>query len=320
MGFLGCSLSIIGKLLAPKSSLQSRIFFQHGRLLKKLNHTLITLIPKMNGACNFNQFRPISLCNFVYKIISKILVNRLRPLLAKIIDPAQSAFVPKRWITENVVIAQEIVHSFKNTKKKKGFVGFKLDFHKAYDSLEWNFIMAVLKALGFNQYSSQLIHQCISTVTYTLLLNGTKSLSFSPSRGIRQGDPLSPYLFILCSEVLARLINREESRGSISGVKVAVGAPSISKLLYADDVLLFCEAKISEVNSLMKCVELYSQWSGLTLSIDKSGLFVSKGVHTQFSRQVKRTWGFKQLSKNVKYLGMPFFFFIFKQIKRFILC
>jgi hypothetical protein len=100
------------------------------------NHTFITLILKKLNACNFGQFRSISLCNFFYKIISKIIVNRMRHLLSRIIDPSQSAFVSHRWITENVVIAQEVVHSFKQKKRKKGFVGFKLDFHKAYDCLK----------------------------------------------------------------------------------------------------------------------------------------------------------------------------------------
>ena len=128
-------------------------FFRKDWLLKQLNHTFITLIPKRHGARNFNQFRPINLCNFYYKVISKILVNRLRPLLAKIIDPAQLAFVPNQWIAENVVLAQEVVHSFRKTKKKNGYMGFKLDFHKAYDRLEWNFIIIVLRTLGLIKQS-----------------------------------------------------------------------------------------------------------------------------------------------------------------------
>uniref|UniRef100_A0A2N9IWX8 Reverse transcriptase domain-containing protein n=1 Tax=Fagus sylvatica TaxID=28930 RepID=A0A2N9IWX8_FAGSY len=103
-------------------------------------------------------------------------------------------------------------------KRKKGYVGFKLDFKKAYDSLEWEFILSVLRAMGFDQKLIMLIHQCISTVHYTLLLNGTKSSSIKPSRGLRQGDPLSPYLFIMCADVLARMINKEVLRGAINGI------------------------------------------------------------------------------------------------------
>uniref|UniRef100_A0A2N9G7C7 Reverse transcriptase domain-containing protein n=1 Tax=Fagus sylvatica TaxID=28930 RepID=A0A2N9G7C7_FAGSY len=192
-------------------------------------------------------------------------------------------------------------------KRKKGSVGFKLDFKKAYDSLEWEFILAVLRVVGFDQKFVDLIYQCISTVQFTLLLNGTKSTSITPSRGLRQGDPLSPYLFILCADVLAKLINREVARGSITGVKLGVGAASITKLFYADDVLLFCGAKVSEVDALMKCLEKYCLWSGQSISVEKSGIFASKGVHRNFISQVKNEWGFKQLSQGVKYLGVPLF-------------
>ena len=134
-----------------------------------------------------------------------------------------------------MVLAQEVVHTFNQSKRKKGNVGFKLDFKKAYDSLEWDFILAILKVVGF--------YQCISTVQYTILLNGTKSSSILPSRGLRQGDPLSSYLFILCADVLARLVNREVERGAIKGVKVSPGAAAISQLFYADDVILFVVLK-----------------------------------------------------------------------------
>ena len=282
-------------------------FFRDGWLLKNSNHTFITLIPKRQAACNFNHFRPISLCNFYYKIISKIIVNRMRPLLSKIIDLSQVAFVPNHWIAKNVFLAQEIVHSFKKSKRKKGSVGFKLDFHKAYDYLEWDFIIKVLGALGFNQNVSNLIFQCISPVRFTLLLNGSKSTSFSPSRGIRQGDSLSPYLFILCSEVLARLIDREVGRGNISSVKVCPKAPTITKIFYADDVLLLCGAKISKVESLIGCIDKCCSWFGQSVNIEKSGIFVSNGVHNHFIRQVKAQWGFNQLAKDSKYLSLPLF-------------
>ena len=123
-------------------------------------------------------------------------------------------------------------------------MGFKLDFHKAYDYLEWKFISTILYMLSFDQKSVNIIHQCISNVNFILLLNGCKSASFSPSRGVRQRDSLSPYLFILCSEILARMINKEVATSSINGVKLATNAPSISMLSYTDDVLLICGTKI----------------------------------------------------------------------------
>ena len=152
-------------------------------------------------------------------------------------------------------------------KRKNGYVGFKLDFHKAYDCLEWKFISTILCMLGFDQKSVNLIHKCISIINFTLMLNGCKSGSFSPSRGVRQRDPLSLYLYILCGEILARMINRKVAAGSIKAVKVATNAPSISMLSYANDVLLFCGAKISEISNLMKCVDMFV----LVRAINKSG-------------------------------------------------
>ncbi len=161
--------------------------------------------------------------------------------------------------------------------------------------------------MGFDHKFISLIHQCISTVSFTLLLNGFKSSSFIPGWGLRQRDPLSPYLFILCSEVLSRIINREVDRGVIQGVKLGPGAPPIAKLFYADDVLLFCKAKIGEVNMLLNYVDKYCQWFGQSISVEKSGIFAFKGVPRQFLLQVNNQWGFKQLPNGVKYLGVPLF-------------
>ena len=136
-------------------------------------------------------------------------------------------------------------------------MGVKLDFQKAYDRLEWNFLTLVLKAFGFSAKFTSMIQQCLSTVQFSILLNGGQCLSFIPSWGIRQGNPISPYLFILGSEVLMRLINREITLGRLSAVNVSGNAPSISKLCYADDLMLFCKAKMSELNVLKNCLEKY---------------------------------------------------------------
>uniref|UniRef100_A0A2N9GXT2 Reverse transcriptase domain-containing protein n=1 Tax=Fagus sylvatica TaxID=28930 RepID=A0A2N9GXT2_FAGSY len=139
-------------------------------------------------------------------------------------DPSPVFAPPRGSAAEFPTLHQEVVHSFKQKKRKKGFVGFKLDFHKAYDCLN-------------------------------------KSAPFLPSRGIRQGDPFSPYLFILCSEILARLVSREVENGVIKCVKLAPEAPCISKLSYADGVILFYGAKVAEVETLLHCVDKFSNKS-----------------------------------------------------------
>ena len=169
--------------------------------------------------------------------------------------------------------------------------------------------MKVLKALGFNDKFSNLIFQCNSIVQYSFLLNGGICQSFNPSRGLRQGDLLSPYLFILGSEILMRLINREVNKKNISAIKVASSAPPISRLCYADDVIIFCKAKHSKLVSLKKCLEKYCSWSGQLISIEKSGVFPSKGVTIKFLRQVKCCWGLNSLPQSTTYLKVPLFLF-----------
>ena len=181
-GFPALSYKHYWETVGDQIILATQSLFRSGRILSELYEPFIALIPKKNGSCNFNQFRLISLCNVFYKVISKIIVSRLRHLLLCMIDPAQVAFVPNRWIVENGVIAQEVVHSFKKTKKKKGFLGIKIDFQKAYDRMEWKFLFLNLKAFGFSNKFTNLINQCLSTVQYSVLLNGGKCPSF---RGLR---------------------------------------------------------------------------------------------------------------------------------------
>uniref|UniRef100_A0A2N9FR65 Reverse transcriptase domain-containing protein n=1 Tax=Fagus sylvatica TaxID=28930 RepID=A0A2N9FR65_FAGSY len=138
-------------------------FFSSGVMLRELNQTFIILIPKKMGADNFNMFRPISLCNFSYKIISKIIVARLRPILERLISPTQAAFVPGRWIAENTVIVHEIVHTFQKKKKGKGLLGIKLDIQKAYDRVEWQFVLKV-KAVNLaksGMFASRNVHRVV---------------------------------------------------------------------------------------------------------------------------------------------------------------
>jgi hypothetical protein len=173
--------------------------------------------------------------------------------------------------------------------------------------MEWCFLEKVLKAFRFNDQATRLIMQCVTTVQFTLLLNGGIHSNVTPSRGLRQGDPLSPYLFILGSEVLLRLIDKEVNQGKLKGVKIGISIPPITKLCYADDLILFCRARIDDVRSLMSCLNSYCSWLGQSISIEKSGIFFSKGVHGNFKNQLKSIWGFKTFPENTKYLGIPLF-------------
>lgn len=127
-------------------------------MLKEMNFTYIVFIPKEGKSSSFSSLRPISLCNTAYKILSKLLANRIRPLLDKIISEAQAAFVPGRWIAKNSILAHEVGHYMKKKSGKGGFIGIKVDMAKAYDSIEWSFLINVLNSLGFNSHFCNLIY------------------------------------------------------------------------------------------------------------------------------------------------------------------
>ena len=176
-----------------------------------INATNIALIPKCNNPISVTEFQPISLCNVIYKIIAKVLANRLKVVLPNVISPFQSAFLAGRLITYNIIAAYETLHTMHTRMwSKVGFMGIKLDMSKAYDRVEWEFLEAVMGKMGFSEKWTKLIMECVRTVIYSIMVNGQAVGRIKPSRGIRQGNPLSPYLFLLCAEALSSMLSKAE--------------------------------------------------------------------------------------------------------------
>ncbi|CAN6570663.1 unnamed protein product [Malus baccata var. baccata] len=259
----------------------------------RLNATHLALIPKVQNPESVSQFRPISLCNYSYKILSKVLANRLKRWLPMLISTTQNAFVEGRQIQDNIGIAHELFHFLKNRKTKCNFeLGIKLDMHKAYDRVEWDFLMAVMEKMGFNSRWRSLIMGCISTVNFSILLNGQPGSKFTPSRGLRQGDPLSPYLFLLVSEVLSLLIQRESDRGRIEGIQMDSVGPMISHIFFADDTLIFLKAKARNCRKLVQ------------VNKSKSSVFFGGNVPDQLSLQLATILGMEKVGNPGVYLGV----------------
>ena len=217
--------------------------------MAEINKTNISLIPKTKHPTRLTEFCPISLCNVVYKLISKVLANRLKVVLPLVIAENQSAFIADRLITDNVLVAFELMHYLNHKSEgKDSFMSVKLDISKAFDRVEWGFIKRVMEKLGFNSKWVSLIMQCISTVSYSVIINSEAYGCITPTRGLRQGDPLSPRLFLLCTEGLLTLIHQAARNQALNGVSICRGCSPITHLLFSDNSLLFCKANAQECN------------------------------------------------------------------------
>jgi len=189
-----------------------------------LNDTFLTLIPKVPNPERVSQFRPIGLCNVTYKLVTKFIVNKLKRVLLWLISPLQSSFIPRRQITDNVIVMQEVLHSMRRKTGTKGWMAIKLDLEKAYDRLRWEFIQETLTRMKLPKGLVAVIMNCISSYSLNILWNGEPTETFQPSRGIRQGDPLSPYLFVACMERLSQLIETYSMEGKWRAIPITGGA------------------------------------------------------------------------------------------------
>ncbi|XP_035541522.1 uncharacterized protein LOC118344586 [Juglans regia] len=273
-GFFRCCWDIIKEDLMEAVS----EFFQKHLLPRYYTASFIVLIPKVDSPNGFDKFRPISLCSVVYKICAKIIVGRLTKLLSKMISNEQGAFIPGRSIFENISITQEMVHSI-NKKTNGGNVLVKLDMSKAYDRVNWNSLIHVLVAFGFSPQFCALIKLCISSPWYSIMMNGTSMGFFKGERGLRQGDPLSPYLFVIMQEVLSRMLKKAFDIGKIG--------------------------RFTQARGLMEVLHLYELWTGQILNKSKSAIFFSNKIPAHRKSSLLHLTGFSEGSFPFKYLGVP---------------
>ncbi|CAN1830709.1 Transposon TX1 uncharacterized 149 kDa protein [Linum perenne] len=193
-GFSGQFYRKYWSLVGDEVSTEIKQFFQSGIMPSGWNDTHIALIPKVPHPDSMAQFRPISCCNFNYKIIAKVLTNRLKRWMPSLVTEMQAAFTGGRMIQDNIIMVHEVLHQFRIRKKGRKYdMMLKLGMRKAYDLVDWSCLDKLLHAYGFNDVWRGWIKACINTVRFSVMFNGTPSEFFSPSRGIRQGDPLSPF-------------------------------------------------------------------------------------------------------------------------------
>lgn len=209
-------------------------------------------------------------------------------------------------ITDNVLLAYELTHYLRNKRSgETGLAAIKLDMSKAYDRVEWPFLENIMKKMGFDARWVDLIMKCVFTVTYKVKINGDYLDHIIPQRGLRQGDPLSPYLFIICAEGLSAPIREAEEKGEIEGIRMCPGAKRVSHLFFADDTLILLKATPRGARCLQQILELYEEVSGQVVNKDKTSIMFSTNTPQLIRDQILSELRITHLASNEKYLGLP---------------
>ncbi|CAM8992687.1 unnamed protein product [Rhodiola kirilowii] len=282
-------------------------FLNDGILPAGLNDTIIVLIPKQQRMSDrLENFRPISLASVTSKVVAKAITARLQLVLPEIISFEQSAFVKDRLISDNFILAHECAHYIrKSGRGRKCYGSLKLDMTKAYDRIDWTFLRCILLQLGFHQVWVRRIMDYVTAVRYCIRFNGDISEVFTPQRGLRQGDPLSPYLFIICTEWLSHKLRVSHANGLLRGLTIARSAPVITHLFFADDSLLLFEATVATPSILKGILTEYERLAGQRVNYNKSELVLSPNTSAAVTQSFLSTLSVTIVDRHKRYLGLP---------------
>ncbi|XP_042939410.1 uncharacterized protein LOC122274438 [Carya illinoinensis] len=222
------------------------------------------------------------------------------------VTDAVLSFVPGRLITDNVLVAYEVIHFLRMKRSgRDGFMSLKLDMNKAYDRIEWPFLEEVMKKMGFSKKWLNLIMLCVRSVSFSILVNGKPTGHIFPSRGLSQGDPISPYLFLLCTEGLISLLDQANTYQQIEGIRVCREAPKLNHLLFADDSVIFCKENLEICLNLQHRLGIYEQASGQKINRGKTSTVFSHNVPFSQREAIMQFWGVQHYHQYEKYLGLP---------------
>ncbi|XP_071715131.1 uncharacterized protein [Rutidosis leptorrhynchoides] len=246
-------------------------FWEKGEISRGCNSSFVTLIPKIVDPQLIVDYRPISLISSYYKIIAKLLSNHLRNVIPSLVGLEQSAFLKGRFIHDGALIVNECI-DFLKWKKQKGFI-FKVGFEKAFDSINWDFLFEVMRCMRFGSKWCKWIHACLASASISILVNGPPTIEFSLGRGVRQGDPLSPFLFILAAEDLNIFTKNALDKELFSGIEVGGDKVPVSDLQYADDTIFFGEFSRTNARNLQNLLMCFELASGLKVNFNKSCVY-----------------------------------------------
>lgn len=277
-------------------------FHSNGRLVKGRNSSFLALITKKSCPQNLKYYRPISMIGCMYKVLSKLLAARLAKVLQKLISPTQSTFLPNRNITESVLIAKELVDDVKRIGSR--CIIFKADVEKAFDSVSWNFLFFMMRKMGISEIWIGWIRECLSSTRIAALVNGSSTNEITMHRGLWQGDPLSPLLFLIAVEGLNGIVERAKERGLFKGVEVGKEKIEITNLQYADDTLLVGVASNETILAMKSIMRMFELISGLKINFTKSSL-IGVNTNVEWLESKAAHLGCKTGEIPFMYLGLP---------------
>ncbi|KAJ1704376.1 hypothetical protein LUZ63_004155 [Rhynchospora breviuscula] len=301
-GFTARFLQLNWHILGPDIVQQVKLVFQNEEVPVEWLKGHVTLIPKSPEPLTPAEFRPISVGNIMYRLVMKLIANRLKPHIKNIIAQEQNAFIKGRSITDNLIMVKEILHSFSQSNFKQHAFLLKADVNKAFDKLNWSFLSMAMRHLNIPSKIMHIMVSSYSRARITININGKGDGFLTPTQGLRQGCPMSPYIFIISMEILSRMLHMALQVGSIKGVKVAHTRPQITHAIYADDLVLMGDTNEGEVRLLASLLQTFALASGLCISPHKSSLWFSKQCDLQTTNRVQELWRARRVVGDEKYL------------------
>ncbi|KAK6158949.1 hypothetical protein DH2020_006263 [Rehmannia glutinosa] len=304
-GFNGIFYRHFWDVISVEVTVAVRSFVSNSSLPLGLNASFMALIPKTRDANVIENFRPIVMSNFLFKIITKILATRLGLIIADYLSPTQFGFIPGRQIHDCIAMVSEGFNVLQGRSDSNMIL--KIDIRKAFDTLRWDFLLYVLRHLGFSKIFVHWLEVVLRSSRISVLLNGTPVGYFACSRGVRQGDPLSPLLFCIAEEVLGRFITSAMDQSRLSAFTAPRSIIFPASILYADDIVIMCGASSSNARALLQILTHYADISGQVFSPQKSKAYFGAQVSHFVRGRVQHILGIHPGTFPTIYLGAPIF-------------
>lgn len=277
--------------------------------IHEINFVDLVLIPKVKHPQTPTNFRPIGLCNTIDKVISKCLADRISQVLSHIIDENQGAFIKNRGVALTALAGLEIIHQIVHGPKSiqhMNNVAIKLYLFKAYNRIEWPFLLHIINKPAFPNHFINLIYNCLTSTSLSIRFNNSRTPYFEPSRGLHQGDPLFPFLFIICIQGFSAMINHSLHSNKWKPLLLKNQPLNITHLAFADDIILFGQASDEGLHEILSVLNSFCHDSGQQIYFSKSQVIFNKHTSQGFKDRICSILNMNPLVDKSSYLGIPF--------------